>query len=532
VTLPAHGATSVVWPPTSARTRYGRSDVLGGTIPADLVLALDQGTTSSRAALVDNAGHRIAERQLPHHQHHPQPGLVEHDPLEILEAVASCAREVLADVDLDRVAGVGITNQRETIVVWERATGLPIANAIVWQDARTADRCSELVAAGSEARVRELTGLPIQPYFSATKLAWLLDRVPGARDRAARGELAAGTIECWLTWHLTGGTDGGAHVSDITNASRTLLLDTGTLEWSDELLTLFDVPRAVLPAVTPTWQPGGVALTRTDGPLGTILPLLATIGDQQAALVGQACLAPGEAKCTYGTGAFLLVNTGTTRPAPGATLLASPAYQGAGSAPVYCVEGAMAVAGRAVGWLADELQALPDPAASESIAAEVDDSGGVRFVPAFQGLYAPWWDSSARGAVLGLTLHSTRSHVVRAALESIAFQTRAVLDAAERSTNVEVPALRIDGGMTANRVFVQALADALGRPVELAADTEATVRGAAFAAGLAAGLWDGPEALRNLGGPVEVVEPVWDATRRETEYADWLRAVERARGWA
>ena len=499
---------------------------------ADLILALDQGTTSSRAALVDLAGDRIAERQVAHRQHHPQPGLVEHDPLEILEAIASCASGVLAEVDLGRIAGVGITNQRETIVVWDRATGLPIANAIVWQDTRTATRCAELVADGAEPRVRELTGLPIQPYFSATKLAWLLDTVPGARQRADRGELAAGTIECWLAWNLTGATEGGEHISDVTNASRTLLLDTGRLAWSDELLTLFDVPRAVLPTVVPTSRPGGTALTRADGPLGVSLPLLATIGDQQAALVGQGCLAPGEAKCTYGTGAFLLVNTGPARPAPGASLLASPAYQSAGSPPAYCVEGAMAVAGRAVGWLADGLRAIPDSAASETIAAEVEDSGGVRFVPAFQGLYAPWWDSSARGAVLGLTLHSTRAHVVRATLESIAFQTRAVLDEAERSTDVEVGTLRIDGGMTANRVFVQALADALGRPVEMAADSEATVRGAAFSAGLAAGLWSGPEALRELRGAVAIVEPIWDTTRRETEYADWLRAVERSRGWA
>ena len=481
---------------------------------------------------MDATGRRVAERQLSHRQHHPQPGLVEHDPLELLDAIGACARDVLAEVEPGRVAGVGITNQRETIVLWERETGRPLANAIVWQDTRTADLCAELVAAGAEELVRARTGLPVQPYFSATKLAWLLDEVDGARERAAAGELAAGTVESWLAWNLTGAADGGVHVSDVTNASRTLLLDTEALEWSDELLTLFDVPRTVLPSVVPTWQSGGVAVTRGDGPLGVELPLLATIGDQQAALVGQACLAPGEAKCTYGTGAFLLVNTGTTRPVPGASLLASPAYQGAGNAAVYCVEGAMAVAGRAIGWLADELQALPDAAASESIAAEVEDSGGVRFVPAFQGLYAPWWDSSARGALLGLTLHSSRAHVVRAALESLAFQTRAVLDAAAESTGIEIATLRIDGGVTANSIFVQALADVLGRPVERAADTEATIRGAAFAAGLAAGLWDGPDALRELRGPVEVVDPLWDATRRETEYADWLRAVERARGWA
>ena len=439
---------------------------------------------------------------------------------------------MLDGVDARRVLGIGITNQRETTVLWDRATGTPLANAIVWQDARTAGRCAELVAAGVEPDVRARTGLPLQPYFSATKLAWLLDAVPGARSRAGRGELAAGTVESWLAWNLTGAGDGGVHISDVTNASRTLLLDTATLTWSEELLDLFGVPVELLPEVVPTWRAGGLAATRAGGPLGVELPLLAAIGDQQAALVGQACLSPGEAKCTYGTGAFLLVNTGTTRPKPGTSLLASPAYQEAGSPAVHCLEGAMAVAGRAVGWLADELHALPSPAASEQVAAEVSDSGGVRFVPAFQGLYAPWWDASARGALLGLTLHSTRAHVVRATLESLGFQTRAVIDAAVESAEVEIAALRVDGGVTVNRLLVQAVADAIGRPVERAVDAEATIRGAAFAAGLAGGLWDGPEALRGLRGQVEVVEPAWDAARRDEEYADWLRAVERAWGWA
>jgi glycerol kinase len=497
----------------------------------DLVLALDQGTTSSRAALVDTTGRRIAERQLPHRQLHPAPGLVEHDAVEILDAIAACAQAVLAEVDTDRVAGVGITNQRETIVLWERATGRPVANAIVWQDTRTAARCGELVAAGADGWVRERTGLPIQPYFSATKLAWLLDSAPGLRERATAGELTAGTMECWLTWSLTGGPDGGAHVSDVTNASRTLLLDTATLEWDDELLALFDIPRAVLPAVGPTWSADGLGLTRADGPLGLEAPLLATIGDQQAALVGQACLAPGEAKCTYGTGAFLLVNTGTERPPVGVRLLSSPAYRAGDETVVHCVEGAMAVAGRAVSWLADELGVLSDATASEAVASSVDGSAGVRVVPAFQGLYAPWWDPSARGAIVGLTLHSTRAHVVRATLESLAFQTRAVIDAAEADAGVAIPALRVDGGATANRVLVQALADALGRPVERATDAEATVRGAAFGAGLAAGLWNGPDDLRARRGEVEVVEPVWNDDRRETELADWLRAVERSRDW-
>lgn len=501
-------------------------------VATDLVLALDQGTASSRAALVDRAGTRVAEHQLAHRQIHPAPGRVEHDPVEILAAIVTCARTVLATASPERVAGIGLTNQRETAIVWERATGKPIANAIVWQDTRTQPVCAELVDSSAEPLVRARTGLPIQPYFSATKLAWLLDSVPGARARAEAGDLAAGTVESWLIWNLSGGPDTGVHVSDVTNASRTLLLDTKRLEWDDELLELFRVPRAILPEVVPTWMTCGLAHTRDGGPLGAALPILAVIGDQQAALVGQACLSPGEAKCTYGTGAFLLVNTGTERPTPGNTLLASPAYQ-AGDGPVtHCVEGAMAVAGRAVAWLADELQALPSVNSSEEIAGSVADSGGVRFVPAFQGLYAPWWDSSARGAILGLTLHSTRAHLARAALESLAFQTRAVIDAAEAGAAVTIPTLRIDGGATANRVLVQAIADAVGRPVERATDAQATVRGAAFGAGLAAGLWDSPEALVELRGAVEVVEPVWSAEHREAEYTDWLRAVERSSGWA
>lgn len=492
----------------------------------DLVLAFDQGTTSSRAAIVDVTGRRLVEAQASHAQHQPAPGLVEHDPRELLAAVVDCARRALAVVDPRRVAGIGIANQRETVVLWERATGAPVGNALVWQDQRTAGRCAELVGAGAEPLVRARTGLPLQPYFSATKLAWLLDATPGARARAERGELLAGTVDAWLAWSLT-----GAHVTDVTNASRTLLLDTARLAWDAELLALFDIPAAVLPAVVSSWTAEGLGRTRADGPLGVELPLLALLGDQQAALLGQACLAPGDAKCTYGTGAFLLANAGTTRPEPTTGLLASPAYR-AGDAPaVHCVEGAMAVAGRAVGWLVDELELLPDAAASAAVAGSVPDAGGVRVVPAFQGLYAPWWDAGACGAVLGLSLHSTRAHVVRATLESLAFQTRAVVDAAEADAGRAVGELRVDGGATANPVLLQALADILGRPVARARDPEATVRGAAFAAGLAAGVWAGPDALVDLRGPVDVAEPVWSADRREHEYRDWLRAVERTRGW-
>ena len=363
-------------------------------------------------------------------------------------------------------------------------------------------------------------------YFSATKLAWLLDNVAGARERAERGELAAGTIDSWLAHGLT-----GSHISDVTNASRTLLLDTARLEWDDELLALFRIPRALLPEVVPTWRTGGHATITVAGPLAG-LPLLALVGDQQAALLGQACLQPGEAKCTYGTGAFLLANAGPRRPEPASGLLASPAYRAGDEPVVYCVEGASAVAGRAVGWLAGELGILPDAASSAAVAATVTSSAGVRVVPAFQGLYAPWWDATARGAILGLTLHSTGAHVVRATLEALAFQTRAVLEAAEADAGLAISELRVDGGATENPVLLQAIADALGRPVTRALDAEATVRGAAFAAGLAAGLWPSPAVLADLRGPVETVQPAWDADRRETEYADWLRAVDRARGWA
>lgn len=489
---------------------------------ADLILALDQGTTGTRAALVDAAGVRVAEAYRRHRQQHPAAGLVEHDPDEILDAVGTVLGRVLDGIAPARVAGMGITNQRETIVLWERSTGRPVAPAIVWQDGRTADRCAELRAGGAEELVRARTGLQLQPYFSATKLAWLLDHVPGARRRAERGELAAGTMDSWLAWHLT-----GEHVSDVTNASRTSLLDIDRLAWDDDLLELFGVPRPLLPDVVPTSRPDGLAVTSRGGPAGCELPLLAMLGDQQAALVGQACLDRGDAKCTFGTGAFLLANAGATRPPGVRGLLTSPAYQAAGDPATYCLEGAMAVAGRAIQWLSDELGLIDDAAETAALAESVPSSGGVRVVPAFQGLYAPWWAADARGSVTGLTLHSTKAHVVRATLEALAFQTRAVVDAAAHEGGIEVTALRVDGGVTANSFFTQVLADVLGRPVVRAEDSEATVRGAAFAAGLAAGLWSGPAALEALTGPSTMTGPRWDDGRRESEYADWLAAVAR-----
>ena len=487
----------------------------------NLVLAIDQGTTGSRALLVDEHGASLAEANRTHAQHHPAPGAVEHDAIEILDAVRAVVGEVMAGVRSDQVAGVGITNQRETIVVWDRATGLPIAPAIVWQDSRTAPECEALVAGGASELVRSRTGLPIQPYFSATKLAWLIDHVPGARARADGGELAAGTMDCWLAWNLT-----GEHISDVTNASRTLLLDIDRLDWDPELLALFMVPAALLPRVVSTWETGGLVGARVTGLAGVDAPLVAMIGDQQSALLGQGCRTEGQAKCTYGTGAFLLVNAGQTRPAGATSLLVSPASRVADGPVDYCLEGAMAVAGRAIGWLVDDLGLVSSAADTSEIAASVAGSDGVRVVPAFQGLYAPWWDARARGSVTGLTLHSTKAHVVRATLESLAFQTRAVLDAAERESGVTVPALKVDGGVTRNGFFVQALADILGRPVVCAADAEATIHGAVVAAGIACGFWD--EAPPGPHGAT--VEPVWSKDRRDDEYADWLRAVDHARG--
>lgn len=488
------------------------------------VLAIDQGTTGSRAILIDADGRRVAEAYEPHAQLHPAPGWVEHDADEVLRAVEGVLGRVLATIRAEDVAAVGIANQRETIVIWDRATGRPIANAIVWQDARTAAACADLVASGAGDMVRAKTGLPIQPYFSATKLAWLLDHTPGARARAERGELAAGTMDSWLAWHLA-----GTHITDVTNASRTLLFDIDRLDWDDELLALFRVPRAILPAVEPTWGQCGPRVAGHFNGRDLDAPLLAIAGDQQAALLGQGCLARGDAKCTYGTGAFLLVNAGQERPANLVGLLVSPAYQQAGHPAQYAVEGAMAVAGRAVQWLRDELGLIESAEASAALAASVDTSGGVRFVPAHQGLFAPWWDADARGLISGLSLYSTKAHLVRAVLESLAFQTRAVLDAAQ-SAGISISTLQVDGGATRNSVLVQLLADVIGRPVSVSGDAEATVRGVAIAAGTAANVWTMDSALDAMRGPVHSVEPTngsrdrWDA-----EYADWLLAVDRAR---
>ena len=488
------------------------------------VLALDQGTTSSRALLFDDAGRVAASAQREFTQHFPQPGWVEHDAGEIWETQLACAREALARAGVapSDVAAIGITNQRETTVVWDRATGEPVARAIVWQDRRTADVCDRLRADGHEDAVRARTGLVLDPYFSGTKLAWLLDHVEGARDRAEAGELAFGTVDAWLLWKLTGGR---VHATDVTNASRTLLFDIHRLDWSDAQLDLLRVPRAVLPDVRPSSGRFG----ETDA-LGGAIPITGIAGDQHAALFGQRCTRPGMAKNTYGTGCFLLYQTGPEPVASQNGLLTTLAWQLDGRPAQYALEGAVFVAGAAVQWLRDELAIIERAADVEALAASVPDSGGVVVVPAFTGLGAPHWDAYARGAVLGLTRGTSAAHLARATLDGVAHQSADLLDAMTADAGAPLAELRVDGGMTQNGLLMQTQADLLGVPVVRPEVPETTALGAAFLAGLGAGVWTDAD-----------LDAVWHESARWTPHPDarpeasrarWRRGVERARDWA
>jgi glycerol kinase len=491
------------------------------------LLALDQGTTSSRAIVFDRAGRPVASAQREFRQHYPQPGWVEHDAGDIWSTQLACAREALrqSGIDAASIAGVGIANQRETTVLWDRATGAPIAPAIVWQDRRTAGACAALRERGVEERVRAKTGLMLDPYFSATKMAWLLDHVPGARRRAERGELAFGTIDSWLVWNLTGGE---AHVTDVSNAARTLLVALDTLDWDDELLSLFGVPRALLPRIVAS--SGVVGTTRAEL-LGAALPIAGIAGDQQAATFGQACFAPGMAKNTYGTGAFMLMNVGATSRASASRLLATAGWRVGGRA-AYMLEGSVFVAGAVVQWLRDGLGLFERSEDVEALARQVPDSGGVVLVPAFVGLGAPHWDPDARGLLIGLTRGTTRAHVARAALESIAFQSTDVLDAMQRDAHHPITELRVDGGAARNDLLMQFQADLMGVPVVRPQVTETTALGAATLAGLATGVWSGEDELSALWAVERRFEPAMAPEQRAERLAHWRRAVERARAWA
>ena len=490
------------------------------------VLALDQGTTSSRAILYDHSGTPVASAQKEFRQQFPQPGWVEHDASEIWASQHDVMLVAIAKAGAraEEIAAIGITNQRETTVIWDRATGKPIANAIVWQDRRTAALCDELKAAGKAALIQQKTGLVLDAYFSGTKLKWLLDNVPGARKRAENGELCFGTIDTWLIWNLTGGK---THATDPSNASRTLLFNIHTNSWDDELLTLLSIPHALLPQVRPSSGTFGEAVIN-----GVAVAIAGDAGDQQAALFGQGCHSPGMAKNTYGTGCFLLLNTGGVAVASTNKLLTTTAWQLDAGAPQYALEGSVFIGGAVVQWLRDGLRAIKTAADVEALAAEVPDSGGVYLVPAFAGLGAPHWDPYARGAMFGLTRGSGITHVARAALESIAFQAADVLTAMEKDAGLKLTELRVDGGATANNLLMQIQADLLGVPVVRPKVLETTALGAAYLAGLAVGFWQDAGDIQRNWQVDRVFEPTLSRDRAGEMMAGWAKAVERSKQWA
>ena len=489
-----------------------------------LVLALDQGTTSSRAILFGRDGTARATAQREFRQIFPQPGWVEHDATEIWASQSGVMHEALAKARAKPgdIVAIGITNQRETTVVWDRATGRPIANAIVWQDRRTAPMCDELRAAGHATTFAAKTGLVLDAYFSGTKLRWLLDNVPGARERAARGELAFGTVDAWLVWNLTAGR---VHCTDASNASRTLLFDIHTGDWDDELLRILDVPRSLLPEVVDS---SGVCGTTRIGDRD--VPIAGIAGDQQAALFGQACVSPGLAKNTYGTGCFLLLNTGTKAVASRNNLVTTVAWKRDGRID-YALEGSVFIAGAVVQWLRDGLQIVRTAAEIEALAASVPDNGGVYLVPAFAGLGAPHWDAYARGAMFGLTRGSTRAHIARAALEGIAFQSADILDAMQRDAGITLSELRVDGGAAANNLLMQFQADILGVPVVRPQVLETTALGAAYLAGLAVGFWQGTDDIASNVRIDRRCELAMTRERAGELRAQWEKAVARTKGW-
>jgi glycerol kinase len=492
---------------------------------AGYIGAIDQGTSSTRFIVFDAAARAVAAAQREHEQIYPKPGWVEHDPEEILRRTEEVIAEALAQRGLRAgdLAAIGISNQRETTVVWDRRTGRPVTNALVWQDTRVADLAAEFASRGGQDRFRAKTGLPLTTYFSALKIRWILDHIPGARERAEAGGLLFGNIDAFLVWHLTG----GMHVTDVTNASRTQLMNLATLDWDDELLSAFGVPRSMLPRIASSSECYGEA--RIEAIAGA--PVAGILGDQQAALVGQACFRPGEAKNTYGTGCFLLMNTGP-QPMPSLHgLLTTVAYKFGASAPCYALEGSIAVTGALVQWLRDNLGVIATSAEIEALARSVNDNGGVYFVPAFSGLYAPYWKDSARGVIAGLTRFANKGHLARATIEATAYQTRDVLDAMEQDSGIRLAELRADGGMTANGLLMQFQADMLNRPVVRPVVRETTALGAAYAAGLAVGFFEGLEQLRANCAIDRTWTPQLEPLQRERLYAGWKKAVTRSFDW-
>ena len=491
------------------------------------VLAIDQGTSSSRSIVFDERGRKLGSSQREFTQHFPEPGWVEHDAEEIWLTVVTTMREALrqAGVTASDLAAIGITNQRETVLLWERSSGHPLAKAIVWQDRRTAARIDRLRAQGHEKKIQKSTGLLLDPYFSASKIEWLLDHVPRGRERARRGEIAAGTIDSWLVYRLTGGT---THITDVSNASRTMLMNLRTGAWDASLCQLFDVPQPVLPKIGPT--SGRLAETER-GLLGASVPVCSIVGDQQSALFGQLCTKPGLAKNTYGTGCFMLLHTGKKPIASRNRLLTTVAWQ-RGNAPIeYALEGSVFMAGATIQWLRDGLEIIRSAPEVNELAASVPDAGGVTLVPAFTGLGAPYWDASARGTIVGLTRGSTKAHIARATLEAIALQVADVLDAMQADSGGKLRELRVDGGAAASDLLMQLQSDLLGVKVVRPANLETTALGAFFLAGLASGVWPSIDALASQVAVERTFAPAMAKKERDARVAEWRRAVERARGW-
>ncbi|HDD24634.1 MAG TPA: glycerol kinase [Chloroflexi bacterium] len=495
--------------------------------------AVDQGTTSTRFMIFDHTGQVVGVHQLEHEQIYPQAGWVEHDPMEIWERTQDVIKGALekSGVKAEELAAIGVTNQRETTIVWDKNTGKPYYNAIVWQCTRTKDICDELAKDGGQDRFRAKVGLPLATYFSGPKIKWILDNVEGVREAAEKGDAIFGNIDTWEIWWLTGGPNGGAHVTDVTNASRTMLMNLETLDWDDEILGILGIPRQMLPEIRPSSDPDIYGYTPEDGPFGAKIPVCGDLGDQQAALVGQTCFSPGEAKNTYGTGCFMLLNTGT-EPVPSKSgLLTTLGYKFGDAPAVYCLEGSIAITGALVQWLRDNLKFFDFSKHIEDYAKQVEDSGGIYFVPAFSGLFAPYWKSDARGVIVGLTRFINKYHICRAALEATAYQTREVLDAMNKDSGVDLKALKVDGGMVFNETLMQFQADILGVPVIRPTVAETTALGAAYAAGLAVGFWNNTDELRENWGVDKTWEPKMEADKRAELYKGWLKAVERTFGW-
>jgi glycerol kinase len=488
--------------------------------------AIDQGTTSTRFMVFDHGGQVVSVDQKEHAQIYPKPGWVEHDALEIWERTQEMVKAGLGKIQLSDLAAVGVTNQRETTVVWDRSTGQPVHNAIVWQDTRTDQICNELSADGGQDRFRIKTGLPIATYFSGPKIKWILDNVDGVRAKAESGDVVFGNIDTWVIWQLTGGADGGVHVTDVTNASRTMMMNLQTLDWDDEILGILGVPRAMLPQIRASSEVYGEAKGDLAG-----IPVAGDLGDQQAALFGQTCFAVGEAKNTYGTGNFLLLNTGNEAVQSKSGLLTTLAYKIGDQPAVYCLEGAIAITGALVQWLRDNLGLIKESPEVEELAKTVEDNGGVYFVPAFSGLFAPYWRNEARGVIAGLTRYVTKGHIARAALEATAWQSREVVDAMNADSGVDLTSLKVDGGMVYNELLMQFQADVLDVPVIRPTVAETTSLGAAYAAGLATGFWSEVEDLRANWGKDKEWQPQMDAGEREKEYGYWKKAVTRTFDW-